>query len=255
VIEINIKDKNIIYSDSYLSVIQRADRFFYAILDNNHTIKETSLEPISKSDLYTLVSKGFSKKMLAIDGPSIHLPSGINGEKLLVTNEALSASTISRKEKLIGQQVTTHYSIPVSVFTDIDGVFGSHEIIHLSTAIGNYMYPAVHDKVLVLIGDSCMYFCYSNEDGLRFINRYLCSEASDFLYYISLCYNKLKLNQELVRLDLGGMCQENSPILDLLSNYYPKWRFVDPALFKISEDSNVKPHVFFDHYLNYLCVL
>ncbi len=160
---------NIIYSDSILSAVHSADRFFYAVFDAHHRLINASLEPIEKSELADLVSRGFKKKILTIDGTSIHLPEGMAGGSLLEDYSYSIPHSQSYSDHLLGLTAETHYLLDKKTGETLQAFFEPYEIFHQSTIIANYLFPAVKDKVMLLGGDNYMYITVMGQQGLKMV--------------------------------------------------------------------------------------
>ena len=144
------KLENIIYSDSILSAVYSADRFFYAIFDSHHRLINASIDPIDKSELADLVSRGFKKKIVAVDGTSIHLPKQIEGNELIKQYTYSLPKSEVFSDHMLGVAAKTHYALDLESEQTITAFFDYSEIIHISTAIGSFLYPALKDKVMFI---------------------------------------------------------------------------------------------------------
>ncbi|NNF36110.1 MAG: DUF3822 family protein [Saprospiraceae bacterium] len=247
--------ENIIYSDLILSAVYSADRLFYAIFDGHHRLVNGSLSPIKKADLSDLISRGFKKKIVAVDGASIHLPKGIQGASLLNDSTFSLPHSQAHSDNILGVSAYTHYLIDRKSDDMLKGLFEESEIMHQSTVIAAYLYPATKDKVLLMGREDCIYIGVMGQEGLKMVNRYTISQPEDYLYYLNLCFSRLGLDHESTSIEIAGRIDSGSKIFELLNPYFKNIYFSDPVLFKLPEEQSIEKHFFMDHYMSYLCVL
>ena len=247
--------ENIIYSDLYLSAVYSVDRFFYAIFDKNHNLLQSDLDPIDKSELADLVSRGFHKKILAIDGTSVHLPEQIEVGDLLDSFVHTAPGGSSHSDRILGAKANTHYVIDRKSEEIITAFFQPDEIFNLSTVVASYMYPATKDKVMVLITEGSLYISAMGPDGPKLLNRYAATEKEDILYYLLLVFDKLKLDPLGTRIDVAGKIKNDAGVLNHLKSYFSNIQFVEPVILNLPENSDHPKHLFLDQYMTYLCAL
>lgn len=247
--------ENIIYSDLILSAVYSADRFFYAIFDGHHRIVNASLSPVNKAELTELISRGFKKKIVAIDGTSIHLPKGIPGENLLNEYTFSLPHSQVHSDHILGVSAYTHYLLNRKTMEMLTSFFNDSEIIHQSTVIASYLYPVVKDKVLLLGGENSIYIAMMGQEGLKMVNRFTITQPEDYLYYTNLCFSKLGLDYHSTSIEIAGRIDSGSKIYQLLNPYFKDIYFSDPILLKIPDKESIEKHFFMDHYMSYLCVL
>lgn len=247
--------ENIIYSDLILSAVYSVDRFFYAIFDGHHRMVSGSLTPIDKDDLSDLISRGFKKKIVAIDGTSIHLPKGIKGDTLLNGYTFSLPQSQAHSDNILGVSAFTHYLLDRKSEEMLASFFHDSEIKHQSTVIASYLYPATKDKVLLLGGEDCIYIGVMGQEGLKMVNRYTITQPEDYLYYTNLCFSRLGLDYNSTSIEIAGRIDSGSKIYELLNPFFKDIYFSDPVLFKIPEEQSIEKHFFMDHYMSYLCVL
>ena len=195
----------------------------------------------------------FKKTTVVLFEESTHLPANFAGNS--ITKEILQPLPRSnyKKEKLLDQNVETHFYVEPKIRKTIDEAFSSPvTIVHLSSLLIDYLYRTSQDKLLVFTASKRIHIVLSNQSGLRFYNAYPFTSPEDFLYWILAVVEMHQIDINRLPVILSGRIGKEGPIPDLLKNYIPDLSY--PPLAHWKTDLELDKYMYLDLYLANLCV-
>ena len=112
----------------------------------------------------------------------------------------------------------------------MQNLFPGCNIVHLSSsfikALPEYISESA-DKLFVNIDtDRFDVIYFINQNELRLMNRYEYKTPTDFIYFLLLCCEELKINREEIELMLIGGVDIQSKIYSNCYHYFPKISFI-----------------------------
>lgn len=154
-------------------------------------------------------------------------------------------------DKLLDQQIETHYYINPALNAEIRKNFANPEYLHISTLMADYFYRTYQQKVFVFTASERMHILIANKDGLRFYNSYKFVSPEDFLYWLMVVLDLHHLDPAIVPVLLGGRIGKVGQITDLLNNYLGDVNFVEPYNWQLPPE--VEKHMYIELYMAQTC--
>ena len=129
------------------------------------------------------------------------------------------------QSKLLGFEAYTIYGHDwlASLIT----VFGQEHVRHISNKMVYDNFPNVQQSVIAYIDDATLHVVYLRPDQFMFYNEFETCTKEDYLYWLTLVYKSLELNNMDHRLILSGLIETESEIFELLRRYFPLIKVVD----------------------------
>ncbi|MCB0648879.1 MAG: DUF3822 family protein [Saprospiraceae bacterium] len=218
-----------------LSALMGEDSVFYCIIDENLALVESN-----------------------------HLKVDVFYERFIDEYSPHKLKCCNLTNKFIISNNTAHiqgndFQVFVDKFTD-QPVYCKHvgalqlpaKTIHLSTALDHHYYLVSKKVCHVHFDFKRIHIYYKAEGQFQFYNNYEVETAEDVLYFVELIHNVVINNgMQRLPLEVSGLIEKESGIMDLLAKYYPEINFVS-----IGENVEGKAlsHIYFGHYLNLACV-
>jgi len=109
-------------------------------------------------------------------------------------------------------------------------LFDNADLLHLNStyfhALPEYLNGST-EKLFVNVGQSYLdIICFESEGKLKLMNRYDYQAATDFIYFLLLCADELKIDREKIQLILIGEVDVESKIYDLCHRYFRNIDFI-----------------------------
>ncbi|HMQ08327.1 MAG TPA: DUF3822 family protein [Saprospiraceae bacterium] len=253
----NRNNKHINTEECSLSVFVEPDRFHYGIFSDEFTLQEVSNpEGYSLEEVFEVLEAGLSFKSIYLlhAGEALHLPKSLVTEtpvREVIGNDFGGGYNY---DKLIDQAAETHYFLDPLINEWAEKVNSNYSIKHLSSAVSEYLYPCVYPKVFAIISKPYLFIQVCDRDGIRFYNRFLWQHASDVLYFISACYQEMKLYPHSQPLEIAGRISKGDEVSILLREHFGEIFYSEPMLLKFDKSINMTVrHYYFELYLAQLC--
>ncbi len=151
---------------------------------------------------------------------------------------ALEKKTIEAIQKLFPNASLLHTLSPLLeiLSASFKNVSGKNVIVHLQQG---------HFEMIVL-----------EEKKLVFANTFSYQTSEDFLYYVLFVCEQLKINPEIIELNLIGEVEKNSAIFSILSKYVRNLKFGNrPEMFEYSYVfDGIPSHFYINLFSHTLCV-
>jgi len=117
------------------------------------------------------------------------------------------------------------------LITVLSGLFAEPKFVHLSSTFINTLPHLYNDDTeRLFINVAPTYFDiihFSVDKTLKIMNRYEYRADTDFIYYVLLYCDEMKLNRESIELILIGEVNSPSKIYDVCYRYFSNIRFID----------------------------
>ncbi len=242
-----------------------ADSFFYSIIDSNQCLlshksyenirfsDDSSIEPILKDEL--LLKDYDHISILSLMDECLFLP--IIDDTLAANMPAFENKRI-KVEKFLGNDVYTYFALSPHQESLLQHVFGEklYEIHHISNAFMSHYIAKYQNVIHGHIEQNHIHIFHLNAGEFKFYRSFNTQGIKDVLYFIAAIYEGHGLDMSKEELVLSGWVEEDSPLFKLIKSYVGKVTIQDSLTFTISErcDPLTKPHFYFAHHINSLCV-
>jgi len=139
---------------------------------------------------------------------------------------------INRNEQLTQQCAGTEivFESAEAITQSLKKLFGNAEFLHLNSTYFNLIPEYLTDsseKLFVNVSQSHLDIIYfDSEKKLKLMNRYDYQAATDFIYFLLLCADELKIDRENIELVLLGEVDIQSKIHDLCYKYFRNISFI-----------------------------
>jgi hypothetical protein len=159
-------------------------------------------------------------------------------------------------DKLTDQEVVVDYGYSRTHAAFLTKVLGRIDVkFHLSTVLANYYYPYSACKLIACVDDSKLHVMYAKDTKFLYYNQFDCVHENDYLYFIKLAYNEMKLNPESSPLELSGKVDMESPIYKLLQGYIRNINFMQSSVLNVKDlRYKAKQHYYLDLFATSICV-
>ncbi len=246
-----------------LSAVIGADSFFYGLLTTNGQLLECNYYKVEsfddesiidkiKSDIYS--TKSLTVKVAYSGKPYLHNEKS-NGGSLTRFFPAFSNKDIDI-DTLTDQEIVVDYGFSKAHSKFLEQVLGHIDVkFHLSTVMANYYYPYSASKVVACVDNSKLHIMYAKDTKFMFYNQFDCIHENDYLYFIRMVYDEMKLNPESSPLELSGRVDSESPIYKLLQGYIRNIDFMYSAVLDVKDlRYKDKQHYYLDLFATSICV-
>ena len=240
-----------------LSVFIEADRFFYGMFSEDHTLVAVC-EPqgIPVDELYEVIDNGlnFRQINLIVSDEVLHLPENLAVKTPIIDILQPLDGSAYNFDTLIDQRGESHYFINPLLNHWIEAEKNSIIVNHISSLMAEYLYPSPVPKVFAIMSPPFLYIQISDQNGLRFYNKYFCENPSDFLYFLTADFEINGLDPERQSLELAGRISENDETMVHLRQYFKNIYFSEPMMLKADKGISLPSrHYFMDLYLGFIC--
>ena len=261
-IDISFKNRTGLKPD-ILSAVIGADSFFYGLFTGDGQLLECKhytvdsfadeniIEQI-KLDIYS--TEGLKVKVSYSGKPYLHNEKSISAG-LIQFFPAFANKDIA-VDKLTDQEVVVEYGNSKSHTSFLAEVLGRIDVkFHLSTVLANYYYPYTASKLVAYVNDSKLHVMYAKDTKFMYYNQFDCVHENDYLYFIRLAYDEMKLNPETTLLELSGKVDIKSPIYKLLQGYIRNIDFMQSSVLDVKDlRYKAKQHYYLDLFATSICV-
>jgi len=154
----------------------------------------------------------------------------------------------------------TIYSLPSPLYNYFIGTYHNLQLIHTSsTTIENQLSTFHNDKnnvITLLIHSNYFELIASNEKSLLLYNSFEIENTNSVIYYTLFCCEQLKLDPEILSVQLGGKVGKTSAIYLTMQNYFKNLHFANaPENITLSYLFSEKPsHALYQFYCIPSCV-
>lgn len=179
---------------------------------------------------------------------------GVDEKYSLVPNEF--SFTINKTEQLVQScgNAQLVFELAAPLLQVLRKLFPASEVLHLNSTyfqlLSEYLVDST-EKLFVNVSQSHLDIIRFNEaKELQLMNRYDYQAASDFIYFVLLCCEDLKIDREKTELILIGEVDIQSKIYDLCYRYFRHINFIQkPEAVHFSKAFDVFPkHLHFNLY-------
>ena len=261
-VDITFKNRTGLKPD-ILSAVIGADSFFYGLftgdgqlLECNHysidSFDDESIIENVKSDIYS--TDGLKVKVAYSGKPYLHNEKSTAGG--LIHFFPAFANKDLVVDNMTDQEVVVDYGFTKTHSTFLNAVLGRIDVkFHLSTVLANYYYPYTAGRLVACVDNSKLHLMYAKDRKFLFYNQFDCVHENDYLYFIRLAFNEMKLNLESSPLELSGKVDMESPIYKLLQGYIRNIDFMQSSVLDVKDlRYKAKQHYYLDLFATSICV-
>lgn len=260
-IDISYKNKSGIKPE-ILSAVIGSDSFFYGLFSEDYKLLECQYYPITNFSQKAIVNKIkndiFSIENLKIrvsstSKPFLHSTPEDAGKVLKYFPSFLNKDT--KDDKFTDQNVVVDYGLSKDQTQFLKSVLnGDFSLFHISTVMSNYFYPYSKKQIIAYIEDERVHLMHGHNTEFLYYNQFNCVHENDYLYFISLIYDQLKLDKEVDNLLLFGRLDMDFPLHTLLHGYFRHVEFVKSARLHVTDlRYRAKQHFYLDLFATALC--
>lgn len=190
--------------------------------------------------------------------PYVHIPAEEYNKKDFHSYFNKVYKTIDRKavkkksDDFLKEEISTLHYLDKDVHNLIKASGISHKVAHISTSLANYTFLA-DANLICYLHDQLIHICYAKDGQFKLYNQYHCESAEDYLYFILWVMDYFKLDPETEPLLIGGMVNEDSPIMNILKAYVRNIKLIDQNINLPKEGVSSKQY-YYDLFLCKSCV-
>ena len=245
-----------------LSAVIGSDSFFYGLFSEDYKLLECQYYPVEdfgseklvekvKFDIYSI--ENLTIKVTSTSKPFLH--SNTSGNTKLLKFFPSFQNKDTQENKFTDQDVFVDYGLTKQQSIFLDKVLnGKSTSFHVSTVLSNYYYPFSQRQLLVFVEDQHVHIMYGLNTEFVYYNQFECRHENDYLYFVSLVYDELKLDKEKDRVQLFGRVDIDSPIYKLLHGYIRNIEFMKSEKLQVSDlRFRLNQHYYLDLYATALC--
>ncbi|MEM9545314.1 MAG: DUF3822 family protein [Bacteroidota bacterium] len=260
-IDISFKNKTGLKPE-ILSAIIGSDSFFYGFFSEDFKLLECQHYSIGdfadqeiidkvKDDIFNI--QNIKIKVSSTSKPYLHSNVEEAGKALKFFPAFLNKDNLDNK--FTDQDVIVEYGLTKSQSHFLNGVLNNqHQNFHISTVLSNYFYPFSKKQLIAYVEDEKLHLLYGKDTKFLFYNQFNCTHENDYLYFITLIYDQLKLNREEDNLLLFGRLDLDFPLHDLLHGYFRNVEFTRSERLHITDFRyRAKQHFYLDLFATALC--
>lgn len=189
----------------FIQSVTHAQILYFANYDLHHVEDGNDLaqrlERVVKNDEHLQLA--YSKTIVGINPSYSVIPTGFNS--IMEVNDGINAV---QKITAFGMDIV--FPLDMVLCNKISSLFRNSEIVHLNTSLlkvlPEYLDGHTDDSLFVNVDDEGHFdiLHFSQDKQLQLMNRYDYKTETDFLYFILLCCEDLKVDREKVELTLIG---------------------------------------------------
>ncbi|MEE9439114.1 MAG: DUF3822 family protein [Saprospiraceae bacterium] len=246
-----------------LSVVIGIDNLTYGKFDKSNTLTDVKLftnidfeNPDSYQELKEELIKINAKSTnISYTGkPFLHSPSESAGELIKFFPAFGNKELI--QNKLTDQNIVVDFGKTKSQKKFVAQTFDKNiNCFHISTILANYFYPYRTDQLVAHIDNNKVHIMYAKPLDFFYYNQFECKSESDYLYFITLAYKSMNLDQNITPLALSGKVDKQSAIYKLLHDYIRDINLTQSNSFKVSDYRFMnKSHYYLDLIATSQCV-
>jgi len=245
-----------------LSAVIGSDSFFYGLFSEDHQLLESQYYPIDNFDDQSIIDKvkddifsiqNLQIKVSSTSKPFLHSRVEESGKLMKFFPAFLNKET--KDNKFTDQDVVVDYGLTKSQSHFLDVVLnGNSRNFHISTVLSNYFYPYSKKQLVAYIEDERIHILFGKDTNFIYYNQFNCVHENDYLYFISLMFDQLKLDHEKDNLLLFGRLDMDFPLHNLLHGYFRNIEFAkSEKLFVTDLRYRGKQHYYLDLFATALC--
>lgn len=265
-INLTFNTKNIDPKDHILSVFIEADSFVYGVFDKKHKLVASanyqidllSDNPLAAAIQDTNLGSSYYKTIITYSSREfVHLNKQDfeAGDFEVYFNESTLGEELLT-DKFTDSDVHVVYKVNTNLRRSLIALLAPSVEIHISTAMRQYIYPSQSKKYVALITSSKLHYMSYSAGQFQMYNAYAYHTKEDFLYYLQLANDFVKMDNESATLEVGGWLDRSSEMYKFVSPYYRHIDWVNQPSMTISSSNKVhQKHHFFALYASILCVL
>jgi len=245
-----------------LSVVVYTDSFFYGLWGADNTLMKSDYHPMSslqaKAELWSYYYDFDKVNLISAIKPFVHLANSDYQKKHhnlyfqgLYNLDRLDNHT-PINDRFKDAAITTLHYLNEKAVSNLNANKLNASACHISTAMSNYASASDSDLVC-FIANNILHLCLHTEAGFRLYNQFDCYYKTDYLYFLSLVCDQLKLDRNQVTVSIGGEYDEESRIYELLSKYFYNISFLGKDI-SFSSPHNKDRSNYYDLYICKSCV-
>lgn len=254
------------YKDTVLQLSARlkADSFFYGIFDkNNQMLVSGELQLKDNFDWKAIESYNYKFKHvnIAIDNNSYTqiLDTDISNS----SNHSLFFKNLKNNvhqglynhDKLRFDHIVNLYPLDIPRLDTVMAKFPDAKISHFSSCLINFASTYLEDSVHAYISEDLLYITAVESSRLLVYNQYEVHSSEDYLYYISMIYQELNLDKNIVPLIVSGDIYPASKVYSLIKGYFRNIEFPMMSRFSVAQiHRDVLSSHYYDQYISAQCV-
>ena len=239
-----------------LSINQHSVRYFVVSQTHQQVIflGDYSLHHVTNSSELAVALEKILEKDEILKLPFAKILIGLDGKYSLVPGEL--SHIVKTENELVsrGSETDIVFESPALVLQVLKRFFEQSELLHLNATYFNLLpeyFDASKEKIFVNVSKGYLDIIrFNSENKLQLMNRYEYQTASDFIYFVLLCCDELKVDREQTELVLLGEVDIQSKIYDMCYHYFYSITFIqkpDGIYFSKSFESFPK-HLHFNLY-------
>jgi hypothetical protein len=233
-ISINYDTHLTVGSKVNVSIILDHEDFYYGICDDNKNLATVGQSTMQKLESFienvTRAYKVLKMRYCSLSDLFIHVP----------TDDVPMLKENNRVEEFQDAEVAIIYD--TKYHADI-------ETKHFSTIINKEYFGKLGNVMHCHYRENKLLMYVATDGTMLFYNQFEIENEADCVYYMNLCMQTLKLNQEKLNIVLSGLIDVQSTIYKTISIYFQNIEFADHSL-NISNEEKFKKSFYFDHYIN-----
>lgn len=226
-------------SDIYGRIVYYGHHTLHHV-NNENELAETISDLVKKDEVLAL---GFGKVYAGVDSSYTIVPVELS----FLYNEDGQV-----KNEINGLGINLAFEASTQLQYAIRAAFGNVEIQHLNTTLLKQLSQTLdyNDKVFVNINHESFDLLKFENSSLKLINTYNFKAPQDFIYFVLLCCDELKINRETTELVLMGEIDRKSNLYDICNKYFMQVTFVNaPAGLSFSNAfEDFAPHLYYNIY-------
>jgi hypothetical protein len=250
-------DSSVSPSSLVLKLSATQDSLRYFVLSQTHQqvifFGDYTLHHISNAaDLAAGIQKVFEKDEI-LQLPFAKVLIGLDDRYDLVPHELTGILSVNGKMITPCLETDLVFESENQVLQVFRKVFANPKYLHLNSSFLHALQPYAEDNAESLflnVGKRHVdVICFRNK-ALQLMNRYEYRTGNDFIYFVLLCCDELKINRESVDAVLLGELDIQSKIYELCYRYFRNIRFIQkPAEIHFSKAFEIYPkHLHFNLY-------